>query len=133
MNAIKPGTVTKINKLKMPFMHMENINFFLKGCESMGVPVYDLFHTADLYEGKNIRQVVLCIHSLGRAVTSKPPPGFNGPYLGAKLATQNRRTFTEEQLRRGSVELTFVQANALQQQTLASGARRTVLDSVKRI
>ena len=67
LNVIKPNTVPKINtaNLKMPFMQMENISRFLKGCETLGVPSYDLFQTNDLFQGKNIRGVVACIHSLG--------------------------------------------------------------------
>jgi topoisomerase IA-like protein len=57
----------------------------------------DLFQTVDLFEAKNINQVIQCIHSLGRQ--SRLVAGFNGPYLGPKVADKNERSFTEEQLR----------------------------------
>ena len=66
LNTIKPNTVTKINTMKMPFMQMENINLFLKGCESLGVPTYDLFQINDLFQDKNVKQVVHCLHALGK-------------------------------------------------------------------
>ena len=36
---------------------MENIGFFLSGCEAYGCPKTDIFQTVDLYEAQNIPQV----------------------------------------------------------------------------
>ena len=58
INAIKPGSVKKINENKMTFKEMENINCFLSACEEIGVKKVDLFQTVDLYEGQNIPQVI---------------------------------------------------------------------------
>ena len=33
---------------------MENIGFFLKFCDEIGVPKTDIFQTVDLYENQNI-------------------------------------------------------------------------------
>ena len=52
-------------------------------------------HQIDLYEAKNIPQVVINIHSLGRLAQRL---GFRGPTLGAKLAEKHEYNFTEEQL-----------------------------------
>lgn len=99
---------------KMPFNQMENIGNYLKFASSVGVKSVDMyvvgktnflflisvrfiayvasrFQTVDLYEGKNMNQVVHHIHALGR-VTQKLP-GFNGPYLGVKESDKHARGF----------------------------------------
>jgi len=63
-NALRPGTVGKINKGKMPFVQMENINSFLTGCERLGLQKIELFMTVDLYEAKNLIIVVDTILAL---------------------------------------------------------------------
>jgi transgelin len=98
-NKIKAGTVKKINNGSMPFIQMENINAFLVACKSIGVPDTDLFMTVDLFEAKNMGQVIQTLHALGRH--SQKVSTFGGPYIGTKLATANPREFTEEQLRQG--------------------------------
>ncbi|KAJ3307201.1 Muscle-specific protein 20, partial [Blyttiomyces sp. JEL0837] len=95
MNKILPSDPIKIGVSKMPFKQMENIGQFLGRLEKMGVPAYDRFQTVDLYEAKNLDQVVNCIFSLSRHAAAK---GFDGPVLGPKLATKSERQFTEEQL-----------------------------------
>lgn len=52
LNAIRPGTVTKIHKLPNPLYHRENLEFYRKGCLSFGMHPADTFHTNDLYEEK---------------------------------------------------------------------------------
>jgi len=47
---------------------MENIQLFLNFCESYGVPKTGLFQTVDLYEGRNLPQVLNCIQQLGTEV-----------------------------------------------------------------
>ena len=54
------------------------------------------FQTPDLFEGRNLAQVALCLYSLGRATQRHPE--YTGPALGTKLATRNERNFTEEQV-----------------------------------
>jgi hypothetical protein len=100
INTIRPGTVKKINKMKMPFMQMENISNFLQGCRKLGVADHDCFETVDLYEQKDLGVVVQCIMALGRAV-QKNCKDWKGPVLGPKESDTNKREFTEEQLRAG--------------------------------
>jgi len=97
VNAIKPGSVKKINTNNMAFKQMENIGNFLTACEGFGCLKVDLFQTVDLYESNNIPQVINGIFALGRKVQHF----YNGPRLGPEEATQNRREFTEDQLRAG--------------------------------
>lgn len=98
INAIKPGSVKKINSSNMAFKQMENISNFLTACEIIGISKIDMFQTVDLYEGQNIPQVINGIFALGR---KSRKIGYNGPTLGPEEATENKREFTEEQLRAG--------------------------------
>ena len=52
------------------------------------------FLTVDLFEGKNMGAVVRNLHSLGRVAQAH---GFQGPTLGTRLSTPNRRSFFTEQ------------------------------------
>mmetsp|Transcript_45633 Transcript_45633/g.105931 ORF Transcript_45633/g.105931 Transcript_45633/m.105931 type:complete len:430 (-) Transcript_45633:35-1324(-) len=81
MNAIKAGTIHKVNKAGMPFKERENISNFLKACGEFGVPNYSIFNPDDLYEEKNMGAVVNCINRLGAAVQTHCPD-FKGPVLG---------------------------------------------------
>jgi transgelin len=74
----------------------ENVSAFLKAATKYGVPDNELFQTVDLFEMKNISQVTLAIHALGRQAQKH---NFNGPTLGVKMAEENKREFTEEQLK----------------------------------
>ena len=67
---------------------MENINAFLNGLTTLGVPKHDQFQTIDLYENKNIIQVIDCIFAMSRHAVSN---GYNGPLLGPKLADKRVR------------------------------------------
>jgi hypothetical protein len=92
LQAILP-TVKYNKRAKMPFLQMENIHTFLQGARTVGCPDYELFLTVDLYEAKNIPQVVDAIYSLSRNA-HKYAPQLNLPLLGPKLAAQGRDTIT---------------------------------------
>jgi transgelin len=68
-----------------------------------GLPESEIFQTADLFERRNIAQVTLSLYALGR-ITQKHPE-WTGPSLGPKMSDENKRTFTEEQLRAHEGEL----------------------------
>ena len=78
----------------MPFKQMENVAHYIDACAQLGVPAQDLFQTVDLYEGRDMQAVVRNVHSLGRVAQAH---GFQGPTLGTRLSTPNRRSFTEQQ------------------------------------
>jgi len=66
-NAINPGTIPKIAESSMAFKQMENISAFVVACrDRFGVPVMDLFMTVDLFEEKNLTQVLQCLATLQR-------------------------------------------------------------------
>ncbi|KAJ1328405.1 hypothetical protein BSLG_010137 [Batrachochytrium salamandrivorans] len=66
----------KINITKMPFKQMENIGTFLQAMDKLGVPKMEQFQTVDLFEEKNLGQVVDSIFSFSRHAVKH---GFNGP------------------------------------------------------
>lgn len=98
-------------------MLMENVQSFINAAKSYGVPDAEMFLTPDLFEARNLSQVLevlnppgdscrflhhqvaLCIYSLARATQKHPE--FSGPSLGPKFATKNERNFSEEQIRKG--------------------------------
>ncbi|KAF4532774.1 hypothetical protein B566_EDAN003555 [Ephemera danica] len=97
INKIAPGSVKKIQTKGTNFQLMENIQRFQQAIRKYGVPDEEIFQTADLFERRNIAQVTLCLYSLGR-ITQKHPE-YAGPRLGPKMADENKRDFTEDQLR----------------------------------
>lgn len=99
-NIIRPGSVPKINNSKLPFMQMENIGYFLKAADDMGLQKHDAFRTVDLYEGKNLPQVIQTLFIFASVVQKLP--SYNGPEIGIKIADKRNIEFTEEQLRRSS-------------------------------
>ena len=98
INAIKPGTCKPPQNKKLPFVQRENIASYLAGCTALGIPGFQTFQTIDLFEDKNMKAVIINIHALGSTAQKL---GFDGPVLGAKMATANKREFTEEQLNAG--------------------------------
>ena len=85
----------------------ENISTYLKAVRTLGVNEFEMFSTPDLYDKKNIAGVTLHIHALGRTVRQKMPE-WDGPQLGLKMATKNKREFTEEQLARAKGQPTLL-------------------------
>jgi hypothetical protein len=80
VNKVKPGHIKKISKSKMPFPQRENIKAWTDAARDVfGVPDRDNFETGDLFEQSNMKQVVICILSAGRASASIP--GWDGPSI----------------------------------------------------
>lgn len=96
---------------------MENIQVFLEAAEAYGVPRQSLFQTVDLFESRNMAQVlnsllqlgtevslsVICRHFLYRYPENRQCQrnGFTGPVCGPRPTTTNVRQFSTEQLRMG--------------------------------
>ena len=96
---------------------MENIAAYLEACTALGVRQFDLFQTVELFEGKNLRAVVTNIHALGRVAQQL---GFDGPTLGARMATAKPRTFSQEQMNQARAIPTFLNKGS------SSGAKKSV-------
>ncbi|XP_014282714.1 muscle-specific protein 20 [Halyomorpha halys] len=99
MNQLMPGCIQKINYSGGDYKMMDNINQFQKACIKYGLADVDLFQTVDLFEQKNIATVTMTIFAIGR--TCYKHPEWRGPWLGPKPAEENKREWTEEQLRAG--------------------------------
>ncbi|KAH9282096.1 Transgelin [Echinococcus granulosus] len=78
----------------------ERIGAFINFCQEMGVGSASAFQTDQLYEMTNLPQVVICLSQLG--VEAQAKPGYNGPEgYWMQRHTENKRNFTEEQLKAG--------------------------------
>uniref|UniRef100_A0A023FX39 Calponin n=1 Tax=Amblyomma parvum TaxID=251391 RepID=A0A023FX39_AMBPA len=99
MNKLMPGCIPKINTSGGQFKLMENITHFQNAAKQWGVPEIDVFQTVDLWEKRNIPQVAQCLMAVGRACYNHPE--YRGPCLGPKPAEEQKREWTQEQLRAG--------------------------------
>jgi len=99
MNKIVPDSIKKFKQKGPAFLLMENVQSFLAAIKKYGVPDEEVFQTPDLFEARNIPQVTLCLYALAR--TTQKHPEYAGPQMGPKMSTENKREFTEEQIRQG--------------------------------
>lgn len=76
----------------------ENITNAITAIRALGMKEFEMFGTVDLYEEKNIPQVVNCIHALGRLMQSATFASLGLPKLGVKVQEKNTRTFSEAQI-----------------------------------
>jgi len=97
INKIHPNSVKKIQTSGGSFKLMENIQRFQEAIKKYGVPHEEIFQTADLFERRNIPQVVLCVYALGRQTQKHPE--YEGPSLGPKMADEAKREWDEDQQR----------------------------------
>jgi hypothetical protein len=123
-NTVKPGAVPKVNTSKLPFMQMENIGYFLKAAENMGLKRHDAFQTVDLYEGKNLPQVIQTLFIFGSVIQKLP--SYKGPQLGIKMADKQNIQFTEEQLRRSSNTVGLQYEGSTKHETGLNASREVV-------
>jgi len=71
VNKITPNLVKKINKGAFPAMQRENIAAYIAACKFMAFNKAALFETSDLYEGKNMVQVIESCLELSRRAAKK--------------------------------------------------------------
>lgn len=128
INKLKPKSVKKIHAKGGNFVLMQNIEAFQNGMKAYGVPHDEIFQTVDLFEARNVHQVVLSLGALARLVSNNPD--WSGPSLGPKMSTENKREFTEEQLRAGDahVSLQYGSNKGASQAGLNMGKMRSVHD-----
>lgn len=61
----EPTTVPRIfAHPKLQYKHTDNINYFFRFVQLIGLPIFFQFELTDLYEKKNFPKVVYCIHAL---------------------------------------------------------------------
>ncbi|KAL9642979.1 hypothetical protein ABK040_010671 [Willaertia magna] len=124
INKIKPGAIKKVNTSKLPFMQMENIGEFLKAAQTLGLQKHDAFMTVDLFEGKNIPQVIQSLFIFGSVVQKLP--GYKLPRLGLKMAEKKEIEFTEEQLRKSAAQVGLQYEGSIKHDTGFSISREVV-------
>lgn len=83
-NAIKPGTVKKINTMNAPFKQRENITYFQKFMRENGMNESSMFGTDDLYDEKNMGSFITSMNTFG-GVLQTHCPEFSGPKLGVAV------------------------------------------------
>lgn len=71
--ALPDGPTKKYKSLKMPFVQMENILFFLQTCVHLGVAHDEIFQTIDLFERSDPYQVIITLIAFSRKVNEKNP------------------------------------------------------------
>jgi len=103
-NTFEAGVIPekKINKSKMAFKCMENINLFLEAAVKFGVPRQETFQSVDLWEKQNLTAVLMCLQSLARKASK-----YGLRSLGPKEAEANVRQFSEDQLRAGDTVISL--------------------------
>jgi len=128
LNVIKPNSIPKINSQATPFKERENIANYLQACKSLGMRDTDVFMTQDLYENANMGVVVDNIHALG--AYSRKVGSFKGPFLGVKIADENKRNFTEEQLKANVPSRQTVGSYGYQDETVQPSIGRNIIKDV---
>lgn len=94
--------IKKIQTTDKAFKQMEQVSEFLKAAESYGVNKTDIFQTVDLWESKDLAAVQRTLMALGSIAVTKDDGYYRGdPNWFHKKAQENKREFTEQQLRQG--------------------------------
>jgi len=128
INKISPGAVKKINTMNAPFKQRENLELYLKACAGYGLREQDLFQVNDLYESKNLYMIVDNLHHLGGLAQKN---GWDGPVLGVKVATENKREFDDDVMKAGQSVIGLQYGSnkgASQAGMTAYGTGRQILD-----
>ncbi|KAJ3323522.1 Transgelin-3 [Boothiomyces sp. JEL0866] len=86
------STPIKFAKSSLPFKKMDNISKFLETLPSLGLSSFETFQTVDLFEKKNMNQVIDCIFAISRNAEKN---GFQGPLIGNRhLRSRNSMNST---------------------------------------
>ncbi|KAL6600030.1 kinase-like protein [Neocallimastix sp. 'constans'] len=74
---IKPELMPRISARPLPFLQMENIHNFLNAVKELGVKPVNLFQTAELYEGTNMKKVIHTLISFEKVLKGEDDEPFN--------------------------------------------------------
>jgi len=102
MAKLNSNLVKTVNQGGSAFKERENVSNYLAACKTYGVKETDLFMTEDLYEGKNLGQVVQNVCALASVALSKGSRHGKNVGLGVQMSTENRREFSAETLASGN-------------------------------
>ncbi|KAJ3192080.1 Transgelin [Irineochytrium annulatum] len=127
IGALSPSNAVKYNTSNLAFKQMENISNFLVAAEKVGVKKAELFQTVDLYEAKNMVQVIDFIYALSRNASAT---GYEGPRLGPKLASSREVLFSDETLAQGKTHIGLQMGfnGGANQSGMSFGGRRPIAD-----
>ncbi|KAK6985579.1 myophilin-like isoform X2 [Biomphalaria glabrata] len=102
------------------------IELFCQKIQEFGVPENMSFQTDSLYEKTNLPQVCAAIRNFGIEAESRP--SFSGRRTWPKRAEQNRRNFSEEQLRasEGVINLQMGSNKGATQSGMTFGKKRMI-------
>jgi len=90
--AVRMGaSIPSISTTEKMFDQIGNIGKFLEFVKSTGVADRDLFVTTDLFDNKDMRQVMVGLNSLGRALHKLP--GYSGPTVSRAEVRRRASTF----------------------------------------
>lgn len=123
--------IKKIASSPMAFKQMEQISQFLSGAEKYGVTKTDMFQTVDLWEGKDLAAVQRTLMALGSLAVTKEDGTYRGdPNWFFKKAQENRRDFSEDQLKEGKnvIGLQMGTNKGASQQGMSYGRPRQILN-----
>ncbi|XP_063404141.1 myophilin-like [Mytilus trossulus] len=106
----------------------ERIGIFLNKAKAYGVSEANIFQTDNLYERTNLVQVCNTIRALG--IEAQTKPGYSGEMIWPKKSEENRRTFTEDQLKAGQqiISLQYGTNKGASQAGMNFGKQRKILD-----
>jgi hypothetical protein len=71
-NKIQPAILPHIYEGSLPYRQMENIGWYIKACQQLGMRDEELFETADLFSERNLNAVANHIHVLAHWLTKRP-------------------------------------------------------------
>jgi len=96
INVIRPNAIAEFHydAESIPdFMAMENIGLFVEACRESGVPESALFHTIDLFEEKDINQVLTCLlhlKQLSQTSTNRLQKGNSSSFYEDKTKDRSK-------------------------------------------
>jgi len=92
MNKIQPGLIKTINPNNGSLAYKENIGSFLRSCQSLGLDECRLFDISDLYDERNINQVVTTLSMLQSfSVRSNSASDLNVNFISSSPPIQQLR------------------------------------------
>lgn len=101
INRFKPGAIAEPKKKYVgefaKTKHREMIEIVMREAGKIGVKNQSMFDVNDLYEARNMTQVLEFIVAFGGVVQTLPD--FSGPTLGVKPTEENKRHFTDEEIK----------------------------------
>ncbi|XP_063714524.1 calponin-1-like [Symsagittifera roscoffensis] len=101
INRFNPGAIAEPKKKYVgefaKTKQREMIEIVMREAGKLGVKNQSMFDVNDLYEQRNMTQVLEFIVAFGGAVQALP--NFSGPTLGVKPSEENRRHFTDEEIK----------------------------------